>query len=101
MLNLASTGEAMKIFVTGATGVIGRRAVPLLLEQGHTVTAAVRDPRRAERLEQAGARLAVVDLFDRGQVRRAVQGHEGVVNLATHVPRSTFAMFLPGAWREN
>ena len=32
----------MKIFVTGATGVIGRRAIPLLLSRGHAVTALAR-----------------------------------------------------------
>ena len=32
----------MRLFVTGATGVVGRRAVPLLLSQGHSVTAGVR-----------------------------------------------------------
>jgi len=32
----------MKIFVTGATGVVGRRAVPLMIAAGHNVTAAGR-----------------------------------------------------------
>ena len=34
----------MRIFLTGATGVIGRRALPLLIGAGHSVTAVVRRP---------------------------------------------------------
>ncbi len=37
----------MKILVTGATGYIGGRLVPLLLEKGHQVRVMVRDPARA------------------------------------------------------
>ncbi len=39
----------MRVLVTGATGYIGGRLVPLLLERGHEVTVLVRDPRRAVR----------------------------------------------------
>jgi uncharacterized protein YbjT (DUF2867 family) len=45
----------MRIFVTGATGVIGRRLVPMLVEQGHTVTAVVRSPEAARRVTGSGA----------------------------------------------
>jgi uncharacterized protein YbjT (DUF2867 family) len=38
----------MNILVTGATGYIGGRLVPLLLEAGHTVRVAARDPRRLD-----------------------------------------------------
>ena len=37
----------MHVFLAGATGVVGRRIVPLLTAAGHTVTALVRDPERA------------------------------------------------------
>jgi nucleoside-diphosphate-sugar epimerase len=90
----------MKIFVTGATGVIGRRAVPLLIAAGHRVTAVGRTPEKRAALERLGAETAAVDLFDVGAVRAAVAGHEAVCNLATHIPPSS-RVFLPGAWREN
>jgi nucleoside-diphosphate-sugar epimerase len=91
----------MKVFVTGATGVVGRRAVPLLVQAGHEVTAVARTPEKAAAMERAGARPVRVDLFDAEGVRRAVAGHDTVVNLATHIPRSTTRMMLPWAWREN
>jgi nucleoside-diphosphate-sugar epimerase len=91
----------MKVFVTGATGVVGRRAVPLLAQAGHEVTAVARTPEKAAAVERAGARPVTVDLFDADGVRRAVAGHDAVVNLATHIPRSFARMLMPGAWREN
>lgn len=91
----------MKVFVTGATGVVGKRAVPLLVAAGHEVTAVARTPEKAAAVERAGARPVRVDLFDADGVRRAVAGHDAVINLATHIPRSTTAMLLPWAWREN
>lgn len=91
----------MKVFVAGATGVVGRRAVPLLVQAGHQVTAVARTPEKAAALQKAGARPVTVSLFDADGVRRAVAGHDAVVNLATHIPRSFTRMLLPGAWREN
>ena len=38
----------MKILVTGATGYIGKRLIPLLLQNNHTVVCPVRDVKRAE-----------------------------------------------------
>lgn len=91
----------MRIFVTGATGVIGRRVVPLLVRAGHEVTAVARTPEKARRLERDGARPVAVSLFDAAGVRRALAGHDAAVNLATHIPRSAAAIVLPWAWREN
>jgi len=90
----------MRIFVTGATGVIGQRVVPLLVAAGHSVTAGGRTADKRAALERAGATAIAVDLFDAAAVRRVTQGHDVVVNLATHIPSSRTA-FLPGAWRLN
>lgn len=91
----------MEIFMTGATGVVGRRAVPLLVHAGHKVSAVVRSTAKAVEFERAGARAVEVDLMDPVDLRRALVGHEVLVNLATHIPSSTLRMFLPGSWREN
>jgi nucleoside-diphosphate-sugar epimerase len=88
----------MRIFVAGATGVIGRRVVPLLVQAGHDVTGAGRSAEKRAELQRAGARGVSVDLFDAADVRRTVAGHDVVLNLATAVPKP-WQMFLPGGWR--
>src|SRR5687768_10729083 len=90
----------MRVFLTGATGVVGRRLLPQLLAEGHAVTAVVRSPAQQERLTAVGATPVRVDLFDAPAVRRAVDGHAVVVNLATHIPAGMRAV-LPRAFRQN
>ena len=62
----------MKILVAGATGVIGRRLVPLLLDAGHEVAGTTRRPERAESLTKLGARAIIVDAFDADALRAKV-----------------------------
>lgn len=90
----------MRVFIAGATGVIGRRVVPRLVEEGHTVTAVGRSPEKRERLEGQGARAIAVDLFAASAVREAVADQEAIVNLATAVPEPGPGLFLPWSWRE-
>jgi len=90
----------MRVFVAGATGVIGSRAVPALVAAGHEVTAVARGPIKAEQVRQTGATPLAVDLFDREAVAAAVAGHEVVVNLATKIPPMTRAA-RASAWAEN
>jgi len=89
-----------RVFLAGATGVIGHRVVPLLVAAGHHVTAVGRAPDKRAALERAGAAAIELDLFDPAAVGRAVAGHDVVINLATHIPPSARA-FVPGAWRQN
>ena len=87
----------MRIFVAGATGVIGSRVVPLLVAAGHDVTGVGRTPEKRALLERTGAHAVNVDLFDAVAVRGAVAGHDTIINLATAVPAPWRAL-LPGAW---
>jgi len=62
----------MRVFVAGATGAIGARLVPQLVERGHEVTGTSRSEERARQLETQGAQPVVLDLLDPGAVRTAV-----------------------------
>ena len=62
----------MRIFVAGATGALGRRLVPLLVAEGHQVTAMTRAAARAAGLRAAGAAPVVADALDREAVLRVV-----------------------------
>ena len=91
----------MRVFLTGATGVIGRRVLRALIAQGDRVTAIGRTPPAREALRRVGAEPSAVGLFDAEALRRAVADHDAVINLATHMPSSTAKMLFRGAWREN
>ncbi|WP_396450552.1 NAD-dependent epimerase/dehydratase family protein [Actinomadura sp.] len=62
----------MKIFLAGATGVIGRRLIPLLVQAGHEVAGTTRRTGRAGLLRDLGAEPVVVDMLDGPAVRDAV-----------------------------
>lgn len=62
----------MKVFVAGATGVIGRRLVPVLLDRGHEVTAMTRTSAKADALRALGAEPVVADGLSPDAVMRAV-----------------------------
>lgn len=96
-------GATLSIFVTGATGVIGRHALPRMVALGHRVTAIGRSAEKRAWLGSVGVRPVGLDLFDPDGVRRTLAEAETrvVVNLATHIPSSPLAMMLPWAWREN
>ena len=64
----------MRIFVAGATGVIGVRLVPLLVSAGHQVAGMTRSPGKEGRLRELGAEPVVCDVFDAGTLTKAVTG---------------------------
>jgi nucleoside-diphosphate-sugar epimerase len=88
------------ILITGATGVVGCRAVRELLAAGHAVAGVTRSARGAQLLERLGARAVAADVFDRASLTEAFAGADVIVNLLTHVPRAD-RMGHPGAWDEN
>jgi nucleoside-diphosphate-sugar epimerase len=90
----------MRVFVAGATGVLGRATVPRLIEAGHEVTGVARSPEKAAQLVAQGARPVEVDLFDPTAVRAAVQDHDAVVHMATSIPPIAKA-WRTKAWATN
>jgi uncharacterized protein YbjT (DUF2867 family) len=63
----------MRILVTGATGYIGGRLVPLLIEAGHSVRCIVRNPARLDG-RFPNAEIVHGDVFDRASIERALEG---------------------------
>jgi nucleoside-diphosphate-sugar epimerase len=63
----------MRVFLTGATGALGRHLVPGLVAAGHEVTATTRTQGKIARLREAGAEPALVDGLDREAVLSAVR----------------------------
>jgi 2-alkyl-3-oxoalkanoate reductase len=75
----------MRVFVTGASGAIGSRLVPQLIDAGHDVIGSYHSPTSAELLKTLGAKPVKVDLLDTNAVRTAVleTEPEAIVHEAT------------------
>jgi nucleoside-diphosphate-sugar epimerase len=90
----------MDVFVTGATGELGRPAVREMVAAGHRVRGVARSDAKAALLRDLGAEPVVVDVFDRGALGDAVAGADALLHLATRIP-PTRDMRKPSAWTEN
>jgi 2-alkyl-3-oxoalkanoate reductase len=62
----------MRVFLAGATGAVGRRLLPLLIEHGHQVTATTRKLDKVDALRRAGAEPVVLDGLDGPEIGEAV-----------------------------
>ncbi len=62
----------MRIFLAGASGVIGRRLIPLLVEAGHAVAGMTRSVSNVDLLAGLGAEAVVCDVFDLDGLTAAV-----------------------------
>lgn len=78
----------MRIFIAGASGVIGVRLIPLLVDGGHVVAGMTRSPGKTCLLRELGARPVVCDVFDFGALTRAVSafGPDVVFHQLTDLP---------------
>jgi nucleoside-diphosphate-sugar epimerase len=78
----------MRVFLAGATGVIGRRLVPLLLADGHEVTGMTRSADKLEQLRASGVEPVLADALDAAAVHAAVARAqpEAVIHQLTALP---------------
>jgi nucleoside-diphosphate-sugar epimerase len=81
---------AQTVFLAGASGAIGRRLVPLLIDAGHKVFGTTRSPRKAVELEELGATPIVVDVFDGVELAYALRkARPGIVmHQLTDLPKT-------------
>ncbi|MEO6574246.1 MAG: NAD(P)-dependent oxidoreductase, partial [Polyangiaceae bacterium] len=79
----------MRVFVAGATGVIGRALVPKLRAAGHTVIAMTRSEEGADALRKTGIEAEVSDALDERAVLDAIRRArpEAVIHQLTALPR--------------
>jgi nucleoside-diphosphate-sugar epimerase len=90
----------MRIFLAGATGAIGGRLVPLLLEAGHEVTGTTRSPAKADMLRAAGAEPVIADGLDRDAIVAAIAAArpDAIVHQLTALGDLTSLRNLDGAF---
>ncbi len=93
----------MRVFVAGASGAIGTRLVPLLIDQGHEVIGTFNSAGNAERVRALGAEPIALDLLDTRAVREAVRktGPEAIVHQATALADVRFSRNLDRSFAQT
>ncbi|WP_345761260.1 NAD-dependent epimerase/dehydratase family protein [Diaminobutyricibacter sp. McL0608] len=87
----------MRVFVSGASGVIGARLIPRLVEHGHDVVGTfTSSPEKAARIRDLGAEAVQLDLLDSDAVRRAVRDSapDAIIHEATALAGGGFSRSL-------
>ncbi len=86
----------MRVFVAGASGAIGVRLVPQLIDRGHEVIGSSRSSDKAQRLRALGAEPIALDLLDREAVTKAVVASkpDAIVHQATALADVRFSRNL-------
>ena len=83
-----SYNDGMRIFLAGASGVLGQRLIPRLVQDGHVVGGLTRSSSKTELLSHLGAEPILCDVFDRDALIQAVQDFKPdvVLNELTDLP---------------
>jgi nucleoside-diphosphate-sugar epimerase len=76
----------MKVFIAGASGVLGRRLVRQFAARGHSVIGQVRSPKAESAVKEAGGEARHADLFDAESLAKAAEGCDTVIHAATAIP---------------
>src|SRR4029453_3981283 len=84
----AAHNDGMRVFLAGASGVIGQRLVPRLVQAGHVVGGLTRAPHKTELLSHLGAEPILCDVFDREALIQAVRDFKPdvILNELTDLP---------------
>jgi hypothetical protein len=87
-LSAEAYNDGMRIFLAGASGVIGQRLIPRLVQAGHVVGGLTRSPSKTELLSHLGAEPILCDVFDREALIQAVRDFKPdvVLNELTDLP---------------
>jgi nucleoside-diphosphate-sugar epimerase len=90
----------MRVFVAGASGAIGTRLVPQLIDRGHEVIGTSTSPEGGDRLRALGAKPIALDLLDLPAVRRAILESEpdAIVHQATALANIRFSRNFDGTF---
>src|SRR5919106_1199966 len=94
---------SMRVFVVGASGAIGTRLVPQLIERDHEVIGSCRSVDKTEWLRALGAEAVLLDALDAGAVREAVAAAEpdAIVHQATALSDVRFSKNLDDSFAET
>jgi uncharacterized protein YbjT (DUF2867 family) len=78
----------VRVFLAGATGVIGIRVLPLLVEAGHVVAGMTRSPEKVAALRELGAEPVVCDVYEAAALLDAVVAFapDAVMHQLTDLP---------------
>jgi 2-alkyl-3-oxoalkanoate reductase len=89
----------MKVFIAGASGVLGRRLIVQFRARGHEVVGLTRSEENEKVVRSMGAESRRADLFDTTSLTRAAEGAEVVIHAATSIPAGP--KIAPADWKLN
>jgi len=97
------SNSAMRVFLAGAAGAIGRRLVPLLVRAGHAVIGTTRSAEKASELARAGINPVVLDVFDRQAVIDCVSSAkpEVIIHQLTDLPQQLDPARISASYAAN
>lgn len=90
----------MKVFLTGATGVLGRPVLRGFVSRDVEVLALARSKSNEVTIAELGGTPVAADLFDADELAPWLKGCDAVLHLATSIPDRT-RLKSPDAWKEN
>jgi len=89
----------MKVFIAGASGVLGRRLVRQFVVRGHSVIGQVRSAKAEIAVRAAGGESRHADLFDAESLAIAADGCDTFIHAATAIPVKQKT--IPADWAMN